>query len=100
MMFFSFERNSSSVLLFCGFGLGFIPYPQNKNCKISALTTPKPCNFLQRKSTRIVSKMLLYLVFNGGQVVAEFVLPIGRVEFAMGTLTLHPLRRNDRLGGN
>jgi hypothetical protein len=29
-MFFSFERNSSSTPLSCGFTLGFIPSPKNK----------------------------------------------------------------------
>jgi hypothetical protein len=62
-MFLSFDRNSSSDPLSCSFALGFIPYPQNKNCKISALTTPKPCNLSKPKSTEIANELANLLNF-------------------------------------
>jgi hypothetical protein len=62
-MFLSFDRNSSSDPLSCGFGLGFIPYPQNKNRKISALTTPKPCNLSKPQSTEIANELANLLNF-------------------------------------
>src|ERR1700674_3256802 len=38
MILFSLERNSSSIPLSCGFGLGFIHSPQNKIARFHRLT--------------------------------------------------------------
>jgi hypothetical protein len=61
IMRLSSEPNSSSDPLSCGFVLGFILCPQNKNRKISAFFSPKPCNCLIGASTRIADHMVLYL---------------------------------------
>jgi hypothetical protein len=64
MMFFKLRaKQLFGIHYSCGFGLGFIPYPQNKNCKISALTTPKPCNLSKPKSTEIANELADLLNF-------------------------------------
>src|SRR3979409_239287 len=68
MMFFSFERNSSSVPLSCGFTLGFIPSPQNKIARFQRSSRQNLAISQRKNQLKSYAKMLLCSIFNRGLV--------------------------------
>src|ERR1700675_877586 len=72
MIFFSFERNSSSVPLSCGFTFGFIPSPPNKIARFQRSSRQNLAISLHKNQLKSYAKMLLCSIFNGGlKILAE-----------------------------
>src|SRR5579862_9830355 len=66
MMFLSLARNNSCVPLSCGFGLGFIPSPQNKIARFRHSTCRNLATSLHKNQQQSHVKMRFYSIFNGG----------------------------------